>query len=176
MSHILSQFNHLKILLLVLSPLVLISCQQQDTTEEQQQTNDKPTIIEINDQNVEEFSIIFAEHYQLMLDELLHGFNEARNEDDSHVFVSYRNFHWTPKYIEKKEYYQLVLKKNQAYIARSPVKRLFDHFEQLIYIGLDLKHGLADNDETLLRKTFVIIDHDKQDIAAILKRIANSQP
>lgn len=165
----------MKIILILVSLFALASCQQQDSSKQAELDSVKPlAIIQLNDHNIEEFSLIFAEHYQLMLDELLHGFNQAKEEDDSHIFVSYRNFHWTPNYIEKKEYYQAVLEQNRTYVTQSPVRPLFDHFERLIYIGLDLKHGLNDNNEALLRKTFFIIENDKKDIEAILKRVANS--
>lgn len=170
------QLISLKTTLLILPLIAATACQQQDSVDEAEQVTTQPSaVIQLNDHNVKEFSITLAEHYQLMLDELLHGFNEAKEKDDSHIFVSYRNFHWTPSYIEKKEYYQQIREKNLVYLANSPARRLFDHFERLIYIGLDLKHGLNDNDQALLRKTFVIIDNDKREIEAVLKLIANSQ-
>lgn len=170
------QLISLKTALLMLCLVGATACQQQDPVEEAELATTQPSaVILLDEHNVKEFSTVFAEQYQLMLDELLHGFNEAKEKEDSHIFVSYRNFHWTPSYIEKKEYYQRVREKNLAYLSHSPVRRLFDRFDRLIYIGLDLKHGLNDNDQVLLRKTFYIIDKDKREIEAVLKLIANAE-
>jgi hypothetical protein len=163
----------MKILVILLSFLTLIACQQ-ESAEPLEQNASQPSIIQLNDQNIEEFSLIFAEQYQLMLDELIHGFNEAKEQNDSHLFVSYRNFYWTPKYIERKDYYQAVRERNSLYLVSSPADSLFDHFEKLIYIGIDLKHGLNKKDDALLRKTFAAIDKATQDIKTTLARIAKT--
>ena len=128
-----------------------------------------PEMIVLNDDNITVFTLRFAKEYIHTLNKLISGFHEAKKSNSSYNFVLYRNKTWTPEYIERKHYYEAILKNNSAYIATSPVKPLFDKFSSLIFIGINLKNGLLDQDQDKLQKTMITIEEDKAVVKAIIK-------
>jgi hypothetical protein len=126
-------------------------------------------IIILNKDNIDAFSVTFAQAYLESVDDLLAAFEKYNNDENSYKFVRYRNYQWTPNYIKKKDYYQAVLQKNQHFLAQSTFRPLFDYFEGLIFIGISLKKGLLDNNQPLIKKTLVTIEKDRSRVEALLK-------
>jgi len=123
----------------------------------------------LSDDNIKEFTIGMAKNYNANLDSLMAEFYSAQKADNEYQFVNFRNYTWTPNYIKQKDFYQKVLENNASYLSRSPSRPLFDKFEQLIYIGIDLKNALLDKDEAKLQEHLVAINKDKDTVNSLTK-------
>lgn len=131
--------------------LILTACNNNSSTN----TVESSTIPELNQANVAAFSSRLKQDYDTSLESLLQQFDVAQNNNDSYSFVDYRNNKWTPVYINKKDFYAAVSEKNKDYLTSSPIAPMFDYFEHLIYIGLDLKNGLLDNDQHMIEQALL---------------------
>ncbi|MDH5358268.1 MAG: hypothetical protein OEY48_01125 [Gammaproteobacteria bacterium] len=156
---------HLKyLLLLMIICLSLISCG--DNNEEAQSSGNVKVLTDANVKNVVS---ALAGDYSLALDDLIYAFNKHKEAGTAFEFITYRNTKWTPNYIQRKNYYHDILENNMAYISKQNIKPLFIKFEELIFIGLDLKHALYNGDEERLERAVKTIEDDKKTINAILK-------
>lgn len=126
-------------------------------------------IIVLNNGNIHSFQQTFLRDYVKNRNELLSQFKAFKKADDAYGFTQYRNYKWTPNYIEKKNYYQAVFKKNEAYISETPLKPLFLSFNNLLYIGVNLKNSLLDNNDALLKSTYAEIRADHAVISQFKK-------
>jgi len=145
--------------------LSLISC---DKGSEKPTEEAKP-IIELNDGNVQQFTQSLAKDYAQIQKALLDAFYSHKKSGDSYGFTKFRNHSWTPNFVEKKDYYQAVLNKNRDYISTAGIKPLFLRFENLIYIGINLKNGLLNNDQDLMKETLAEAAADKKIIESLAK-------
>jgi len=128
----------------------------------------KPIIV-LNDSNVKQFTQNLAKDYVKTQKALLDAFYSHQKAGDAHGFTQYRNFNWTPMFIEKKDYYQAVLDKNRSYISKKEIKSLFLRFENLIYIGINLKKGLLNENQGLVKETLAEAAEDKKIILTLAK-------
>jgi len=142
-----------------------VSC---DKSSEKAVEKAKP-IIDLNDANVKQFTQSLSKDYIKVQKDLLDSFYSHKKAGDSYGFTQYRNLKWTPAYIEKKDYYQAVLDKNRAYITTAGIKPLFLRFENLIYIGINLKNGLLNDDQALLKTTLAEASADKKIVESFAK-------
>lgn len=145
--------------------LSLVSCDKgpEKTAEETK------SIIVLDDATVKQFTQSLSKDYIKTQQELLVAFNSYKKAGDIYGFTKFRNNKWTPAYIEKKDYYQAVLDKNRAYISTAGIKPLFLRFENLIYIGINLKNGLLNEDQELLKTTLAEAAADKKIVESFAK-------
>jgi len=127
-------------------------------------------IITLSNENVKEFSRTLAKDYVKRQKELLDSFYSHKKSGEAYGFTQYRNYTWTPEFIEKKKYYQAVLDNNRSFISEKSIKPLFLRFENLIYIGLNLKNGLLNGDEELMKSTLAEAAADRSTIISIAKK------
>jgi len=128
-------------------------------------------ILTLTDENIQLFSQTLVQDYSAIHSTLLTQFDRFRSANDSFGFAQYRNYNWTPMYIEKKDYYWAVFKKNRSYIESSNLTSFFLGFENLIYLGINLKNGLLDEDQSLIDDTLEEAKHDQQTLTALLKTL-----
>ena len=152
------------LLLLMISCLCLASC---DNNGEELFSSDK--VLELNDANVKKVVSALAGDYSIALDDLIYAFNSHKKAGTPFDFITFRNTKWTPEYMSRKNHYHDILEKNMAYITDKKIKPLFIKFEELIFIGLDLKHALYDGDDERLKNAVTTIEKDKKAINATLK-------
>jgi len=126
-------------------------------------------ITTLTDKNIKTFTKTLLKDYVEARSELLAQFKTFKKANDKYGFAKYRNHTWTPKYIEKKEYYNAVLDENRAYIDKAGVKPLFLRFENLLYIGVNLKNSLLNDDDELLQTTYAEIKEDHATISKFKK-------
>lgn len=129
----------------------------------------KVEIIILDNGNISAFKQQLLQDYVTTRNELLNQFKAFKKANDPYAFVQYRNFEWTPNYIEKKDYYQAVLKKNKAYIDKVSLKPLFLKFDNLLIIGVNLKNALLESDDELLKSTYAQIKADHTVISKFKK-------
>lgn len=166
----LSSIKHLlNILLIVTASLFLTACGKSDQETNTDKAGSIPTL---NDANIKQFTSDFSIDYIETQKSLLASFHSHQKANDSFGFTQFRNLVWTPAYIEKKNYYQATLDKNRSYIATTSIKPLFLRFENLIYIGINLKNGLLDEDQELITETLAEAKADKKLVVKIAKSIS----
>lgn len=155
----------LNIFLIVTMGLFLTACDKSG-----QETEKAKPILTLSDANVKQFKIDFYKDYVKTQKELLDAFHRHQKAGDSFGFTEFRNVVWTPAFIEKKDSYQAILDKNRTYIDASSIKPMFLRFENLIYIGINLKNGLLDGDQELLSTTLAEAVADKKTVKAIARK------
>ncbi len=161
---LLPRINHKLIILLALClSFTLTSCSKEDATEKA-----KPAIV-LNDTNIKQFTHTLAKDYANIQKTLLDAFYSHQKSGDAHGFTQFRNTTWTPAFIEKKAYYQAVLNTNRDYITKKSIKPLFLRFENLIYIGINLKKGLLNEDQDLIKLTLEEAAADKKIVLSLAK-------
>ncbi len=148
----------------VLIGLSLLGCGPQA-----EQSQVPRSILTLNDTNDATFARDFAQDYLATLASLENAYHDSRQRDDANGFIRYRNLEWTPAYIEKKAYYQAVLQKNKPYIYRAAMNPLFDKFDRLITISVNLKHALRDHNDAQWRQAKALIDADK---AVVMRQLS----
>ena len=169
---LLLRINHRFIILLALCiSFTLTSCgkSSEDATEKV-----KPVII-LNDANIKQFTQTLAKDYITTQKSLLDAFYSHQKSGNAYGFTQYRNSTWTPTFIEKKDYYQTVLNKNRDYITKKSIKPLFLRFENLIYVGVNLKIGLLDENQDLIKETLTEAAEDKKIVSTLTKQILQAQ-
>jgi hypothetical protein len=150
----------LRLLTLFILSIAVTGCDNQ--TENAETAEAAPLeIIVLDDSNVDVFRETFIQDYIELRNELLTQFKVFKKANDPYKFAQYRNYQWTPRYIEKKNYYQAVLNKNRAYIDKKALKPMMLRFENLLYIGVNLKNALLDDNTELLKSTYAEIKADK---------------
>lgn len=123
----------------------------------------------LNNENINEFTVNFAHEYFDTLDRLLVAFGTYKKADDSHGFIDFTNKAWDREYTIRNHYYQTVLEKNRFYISQKSIKPLFDKFEELLDIGLNLKYSLLNDNEAQSQTTLTTIKKDKRVVNAAIK-------
>ena len=131
--------------------------------------------ITLNDSNLNAFTVEFATHYLTTLKGLTNAYQKAKKSGDPFSFVQYRNYEWTPNYVEKKRYYQAVQEKNKAFLSNTQTQKLFAPFERLIFVGIELKKGLSNNDKTLIKRAYTTIKKDHHIVKTVLAASQNKQ-
>ncbi|MFW5425765.1 MAG: hypothetical protein ACKE8G_04425 [Methylophagaceae bacterium] len=142
--------------------IILVACGQKPGPE-------KAEIPELDDSNIHAFSLSLGKNYYSTANKLIAAFKAHKQSGDSYGFTQYRNGTWTPAYIKEKKFYQSVYQQNKAYINASNAKPLFLAYENLIYIGVDLKNSLLDENVELEKGALASLKQDKITIKAILK-------
>ena len=155
------------IFLMFLISFLLVACNK--SSDESEVTEVIVEVPTLNDQNIKDFTIKMAMDYNDLLDSLLAEFNVANKARDEYRFVNFRNHTWTPNYIKQKDYYQNVLANNSIYLSKSPTRILFDKFEYLIYIGIELKNVLLDEDDVKLQEQLTAITKNKATVGELIK-------
>lgn len=140
----------LRLLFWITLSLTIASCKNGNNNPSK---DDSQTIPTLNKTTIGRFSLQFEKDYDDALNNLIKQFKIDQKNDDVYNFIDYRNIKWTPAYINKKTFYTAVFNKNKGYLEKSPIAPLFNQYEYLIYIGINLKHGLLDNDKTLIEQT-----------------------
>jgi len=135
-----------------------------------QDTEKAKPIPTLSDANIKQFKVNFYNDYAKTQKALLDKFYSHQKAGDSYGFTQFRNVVWTPKFIEKKDAYQAILDKNRKYIDTTSIKPMFLRYENLIYIGINLKNGLLDGDQELLKTTLAEAAADKKIIKAIASK------
>ncbi len=148
----------------VLIGLSLLGCEPQA-----EQSQVPRSILTLNDTNDATFTRDFAQDYLTTLASLENAYHDYRQRDDANGFIRYRNLEWTPAYIEKKAYYQAVLQKNKPYIYRAAMNPLFDKFDRLITISVNLKHALLEHNETQWQQTEALIAADRLAVSGFIR-------
>lgn len=120
----------------------------------------KKEITELSDKNKNSFVKRFTKEYSVTLNDLIASFDKARKSGKHYDFIRYRNHTWTPAYKKRKDHYQTVLEKNQAYILDNELSSLFKKFDSMIYIGIYLKNGLLNDDLKKIDKAFATAKKD----------------
>jgi len=126
-------------------------------------------IIELSSANIDAFTVEIANDYLTTVDSLVTEFKKHKKANDAYGFTQYRNYYWTPAYIEKKDYYSAVIEKNRDFLSNSKIRPLFNKFDNLIYFGVDLKNSLLEKDRKLLDKTMAGLKQEKADVIVVLK-------
>jgi len=124
--------------------------------------------LRLNNENINEFTANFAHEYFDKSNRLLVAFETYKKADDSHGFIDFANKTWNREYTNRNHYYQTILEKNRSYISQNSIKPLFDKFEELLDIGLNLKHSLLNDDEALSQTTLTTIKKDKRVVKTVI--------
>ena len=164
--HTPSAFKPNLLLLCLCLSLFLVGCSDNSTEND---TAPGTEILELNADNIDAFTLSFANTYLETVNTLLTAFKKHKKADDAYGFTRYRNFQWTPKYIAKKDYYSAVIEKNSAFLETSKVKPLFNKFDNLIYYGIDLKRSLLEKDRKLLDETVAALKEQETIVNTVIK-------
>jgi hypothetical protein len=140
----------------------IVACNQKPETE-------KAEILQLNDSNIHAFSLSLGKDYYSIANKLITAFKKHKPSGDGYGFSQFRNNTWTPAYIKEKKFYQSVYQQNKAYINSSDTKPLFLAYENLIYIGVDLKNSLLDKNPELEKEALASLKQDKATIKATIK-------
>jgi hypothetical protein len=158
--------HHLHILFISLLMLVLAGCSSSENEQEKSAVN-----INLTNKNIVSFSQRISDDYFTNINALFQAYQKAALSDKPHEFVNYRNGTWTDNYISKKNYYSKVYETNEKFIISSPIKPLFEEFENLIYIGLDLKNGLLNADQARISNAYSETKQAKLKINSIRQQL-----
>ncbi|WP_261843188.1 hypothetical protein [Aliamphritea ceti] len=155
---------------LILLTLLMVSACNQETAEEKAMRM-APTL---TDNNVRKFVSIAGKDYDQILDRLEVAYDKYKAEEDSLGFIGYRNTKWTWEYIELKNHYAAVLKKNRKFVASHSLQPIFDQYEGILLIGLDLKHALTENNRRRERRAFESIKRGRIVMAKALLKVSQA--
>lgn len=153
--------------------IFIIACNQESDSEKVEKTETKE-IPQLNDSNIHAFSASLSKEYFNTVNKLITAFDSHKKAGKHFEFTQFRNNIWTPAYMEEKDFYQSVYKKNKAYINSSNTKPLFLAYENLIYTGIYLKRSLLNEDVGLEKEARTSLEQDKAAIKAVLKLQNNS--
>ncbi len=156
---------------MILLTLFLVSACKQETPEEKAMRM-APTLTE---QNVRKFVSIAGKDYDNILGQLETAYDKFKAEDDSLGFIGYRNTQWTWEYIELKRHYAAVLEKNRKFVASHSLQPVFDEYEGILNIGLDLKHALSEGNKRRERRAFESIRRGKIVMAKTLLKVSQAK-
>ena len=140
----------------------LVACGQKSGAE-------KAEVPHLDDSNIHAFSLSLGKDYYSTANKLFAAFKTHKQSGDGYGFSQFRNNTWTPEYVKEKKFYHSVYQQNKAYINSSDSKPLFLAYENLIYIGVDLKNSLLDKNAELEKEALASLKQDKITIKAILK-------
>ena len=157
--------------LVILLTLFLVSACKQETPEEKAMRM-APTLTE---QNVRKFVSIAGKDYNDILSQLENAYGKYKADNDSLGFIGYRNTQWTWEYLELKRHYAAVLKKNRKFVASHSLQPVFDEYEGILNIGLDLKHALSEGNKRRERRAFESIKRGKIVMAKTLLKVSQAK-
>jgi hypothetical protein len=157
--------NKIKTLPLLLIGLIFLTACGQD----QEKTPEKKVALVLSKENVRNVILNMGKDYDQNMTSLLTHFDLAKNNKNEHHFIEYRNREWSPKYIEEKNFYSEIYSKNVAFIEKNQLTPIFHHFENLIFVGLHLKHGLINKDDALIEKTLGEAKAEQNEVHTIVK-------
>lgn len=157
----------LQLLCTLLLCFSISACDNANTPETSAEQPTQQQVITLSTDNINAYAQQLASDYLSRQASLLAAFHEAKSKDDAYSFVQFRNYQWTEDYIARKQQYVAVLEHNQAILDAHPAKNLFMAYQNLIYIGLELKNGLLDDDEAMQTKALADAEHDKQLVQGI---------
>ncbi len=114
----------------------------------------------IDQSNAKSFLKKLAADYLTLANSLQAKADFYKKNNDIHGFLTYRNREWTPNYTARKLFYEKTLQQNKSYLSQQKLEKPFDVFSSLIYIGLDIKHGLQNSDQQKLESTYKQLAND----------------
>ncbi|MDF1588586.1 MAG: hypothetical protein P1P93_05445 [Gammaproteobacteria bacterium] len=152
-----------RLVLSLLIALLFIGCNDNQPSE-----TGHSSILTLDKSNIKTFASRCQKDYDSIHAGLIEHFNIAYKNNDGYGFADFRNNKWTPAYIEKKNFYADVYAHNEAFLKSSPIAPLFDRFDNLIYIGINLKNGLLNNDKELIDQTLAEAKVDQQLVHSIV--------
>lgn len=167
-----SLFNFRTLLIGFCMSLILVACGGDDKNESSKNEASTPVTeatLVLNADNIDKLSKQLAKDYFELIDDLLTSYKKYKKDEDGLAFSQYRNFHWTPAYMEKKNYYSAIYEQNKTVIEQSGLTPLFLNFENLIFHGINLKRSLLDNDQKLLTETMTQLKKDKATVSTVVK-------
>ncbi|NQY27719.1 MAG: hypothetical protein HRT92_11170 [Piscirickettsiaceae bacterium] len=147
--------------------LFLSACGEQDTTTKAPPKTKE--VLTLSDSNIKSFTHNFVKEYLNTLDDLINAYETAKKNDTGYKFVNYRNHTWTPNFKERKDYYEALLRKNNAFVKKAGIKPLFEKFSSMLYIGIYLKRGIIDDDQETLEKALNLIVNDRKIVKSFSK-------
>ena len=150
----------LKFSIPMLFTLFLIGCDNADSPAPHSPKQNKAT--ELSSKNINEYANEMANNYINIQQKLLKHYQQAKQSNNTYDFIQYRNHKWTPEYISLKTRYSRDFEHNKAFLEKQVSAPLFTLYENLIYIGLDLKNGLLEDDQARQQTALEEAEQDKQ--------------
>nr|WP_320167235.1 hypothetical protein [uncultured Methylophaga sp.] len=158
--HLTSPQRILKMSLLMLFTLLLMGCD--DTNAPSPQTPKQHQLTELSQKNINAYTNEMVSNYIKIQDQLIQHYQQAKQNNNIFEFIQYRNHTWTPEYISLKNKYSRDFKHNEPFLNGQPSAPLFTIYENLIYIGLDLKNGLLEDDEVRQQSALEAAKEDRE--------------
>ena len=141
-------------------------------------SNDSEDVVKkvptLTEKNMRQFVSIASQDYDYIVDKLEIAYNKHKSGNDIAGFIGFRNTQWTWEYIELKQHYAAVLDKNRKFVARHSLQPVFNEYEGILLIGLDLKHALTDGNSRRERRAFESIKRGRVEMAKMLLRVNKS--
>lgn len=159
----------LKISISMLFTLLLMGCDNANSPTPHSPKQNKTT--ELSSKNINEYANEMANSYISIQEQLLKHYQQAKQSNNTYDFIQYRNHKWTPEYMSMKTRYSRDFEHNKAFLEKQPSAPLFAIYENLIYIGLDLKNGLLEEDETRQKTALEEAEKDKQQVVNIQQQL-----
>jgi hypothetical protein len=128
-------------------------------------------IVKLTKNNINAYSRQIARNYLDKQKSLLEAYQTAKKNDDVHSFVRFRNQEWSEDYVALRQAYTKVFKLNKEFLKTQPSAPLFGLYENLMYIGLDLKNGLLENDEARQKKAIEAAKQERQMVINIARKL-----
>jgi hypothetical protein len=153
----------------MLLTLFLLGCDSTNTPAPHSPKQNKAT--ELSSKNINEYANEMVNSYISIQEQLLKHYQQAKESNNTYDFIQYRNHTWTPEYMSMKIRYSRDFEHNKAFLEKQPTAPLFAIYENLIYIGLDLKNGLLENDEARQEKALEEAKKDKQQVISIQQQL-----
>jgi hypothetical protein len=152
--------HFLKVSILVFFALFLTSCD--DSSAPTLQTPKQHKLAELGNSNINAYTNEMVNNYIKIQNELIQHYQQAKQKNKPYEFIQYRNQTWTPEYISLKNKYSRDYEHNASFLKDQPSAPLFTVYENLIYIGLDLKNGLLENDEARQQSAMEAAQKDRE--------------
>ncbi|SFK03428.1 hypothetical protein [Methylophaga sulfidovorans] len=159
----------LKISISMLFMLLLMGCDNANSPAPNSPKQHKAT--ELSSKNINEYANEMANSYISIQEQLLKHYQQAKQSNNTYDFIQYRNHKWTPEYMSMKTRYSRDFEHNKAFLEKQPSAPLFAIYENLIYIGLDLKNGLLEDDEARQKTALEEAEKDKQQVVNIQQQL-----
>lgn len=159
----------LQISISMLFMLLLMGCDNANSPAPHSPKQNKAT--ELSSKNINEYANEMANSYISIQEQLLKHYQQAKQSNNTYDFIQYRNHKWTPEYMSMKTRYSRDFEHNKAFLEKQPSAPLFAIYENLIYIGLDLKNGLLEDDEARQKTALEEAEKDKQQVINIQQQL-----
>ncbi len=159
----------LRVSIFMLFTFFLIACD--DTNSPTPQTPKQNKVTKLNSKNIDAYANEMANNYINIQDQLVQHYQQAKQTKNTFGFIQYRNHTWTPEYISLKTRYNRDFEYNKAFLEKQKSAPLFTIYENLIYIGLDLKNGMLEDDIERQQSALEAAKKDKQQVIDIQKQL-----